>query len=603
MKRIILASLLTFISVSTAYTRSVAAGFSEETVSTKQGDRYYIDPVKGNDQSLGTSSKKPWRTFRPLSNRQLRAGSKVTIQPGTYRSSLVVKAQGSSSSPVTITLAKGKYHFYPDSAYAVRWHISNTNDVPDQDKLVAILIRNSSFVSLRSDSANIIIHGKMIETAVDHSDHVSISGLSYDYHRPTVSELTVTATTEKYADLKINFTSTFSVADSVLWWEGEGWRHRPDWYWQVFDPATGFVERQSFDFSHVKFVDMGNQLVRAYFPENIGFKTGLVYQTRDVLRDCAGIFMQYSSTIRLEKIHIRFMHGMGIVSQYCKDITMRSVQVRPGEDGRRTCAAWADILHFSGCSGKIEIADCYLSAANDDAINVHGTHLKIMERPDAHHLKVRFMHNQSYGFDAFFAGDSIEFVRSETLLPFGSNVVTGVSKLNDREVLLTLKNPVSEPLSGNDVVENVTHTPEVWIHNNTITRIPTRGILITTRKKVLIEKNKFLRVNWNAIVVADDAESWFESGPVKDLSIRNNEFIECGGAVTTIVPENKKNEGAVHQNITVEENKFALRPGTKAFSARNAAHLKFLRNQTGNEPVEKVTEFTNCSEVIVEGND
>ena len=43
----------------------------------------------------------------------------------------------------------------------------------------------------------------------------------------------------------------------------------------------------------------------------------------------------------------------------------------------------------------------------------------------------------------------------------------------------------------NLVVENVTYTPEVIVRNNYFSRIPTRGLLVTTRRKVLIESNTF----------------------------------------------------------------------------------------------------------------
>ena len=566
---------------------------------------YYIDPSTGNDNNNGTSANHPWRTFNPLNSRQLAAGAMVLIKPGTYRSSLLVTGRGTAALPIRIKFEAGTYHFYPDSAYKTQWHISNTNDVPYKDKLVAIYVRNSSYVSLQSGAANIILHGKMIETAVDHCDHITLTGLQFDYFTPTVSELLVAGVAENYADLKISQTSACSIVDSTLWWEGEGWRYKAGWYWQAFDAATGFVERQSFDLSQVKFVQTGDHLVRAFFPKNPGFKTGIFYQCRDILRDCAGIFMQYSQDLVLENIRINFMHGMGIVSQYCSNIRMKEVVVKPKEGTDRTCAAWADILHFSGCSGAIEVDHCYLSAANDDAINVHGTHLKIIDHPMPNQLKVRFMHNQSYGFEAFMPGDSIDLVQAETLLAFEKNVVTAVERLNDREMLLTLQHPVMGSLHGDVVVENTTRTPEVWIHHTTITRIPTRGALVTSRRKIRIEHNRFLRVNGNAVLIADDAESWFESGPVKSMDIQKNEFIECGSAVVCVQPENKQFAEPVHEHINVNDNLFLLRPNTKAFTARDAAQLEFRRNCIGGvfpADLSAITSFQNCTGIVIDGN-
>ena len=89
----------------------------------------------------------------------------------------------------------------------------------------------------------------------------------------------------------------------------------------------------------------------------------------------------------------------------------------------------------------------------------------------------------------------------------------------------------------NLVVENVTYTPEVIVRNNFFSRIPSRGLLVTTRRKVLIEKNTFFRMQMSGILIANDARSWFESGMVRDITIRDNHFIECGTPLFSSPPK------------------------------------------------------------------
>ncbi|MFA6085270.1 right-handed parallel beta-helix repeat-containing protein [Mucilaginibacter sp.] len=569
------------------------------------GKIYYIDPQKGNDANTGTTYSKPWKTFDRINHLILSAGDKVWIKPGSFYKSLMIIAKASSKKPVSINFEEGRYNIYPDSSYKTALHISNTNDVPMAPKAIALYIVNSKFVNVSANKARIILRGKMIETCISNSSNISLEGLSYDYYRPTVSEMQIMALTERYADLKMNGSSAYSIKDSVLWWEGEGWRHKPEWYWQVFDPKTEYVERQDMNLEKVRYADMGNGIVRAFFDKNPGFKAGLIYQTRDVLRDCAGIFMQYSSNIRLKNVRIYFMHGMGIVSQFCRNIKMDSVIVRPEEGTGRTCSAWADILHFSGCSGRIEISNSYLSAANDDAINVHGTHLRIVERPAENKIKVRFMHNQTYGFTAFLPGDSIDFVHAETLNPYSANIVVNSERLNDKDILLTLKKTVPEDIQANDVVENTTRTPELWVHHTIIARIPTRAILATTRRRILIEHNRFFRVRGNAVLIEDDAESWFESGSVKNATIRHNEFIECGAPVISIHPENKKFNKPVHHNIVISNNHFVLNKNSKVLFAKSTSGIKFSGNEiksSGIVDIKGVTEFQDCFNIKLFGN-
>lgn len=135
---------------------------------------------------------------------------------------------------------------------------------------------------------------------------------------------------------------------------------------------------------------------------------------------------------------------------------------------------------------------------------------------------------------------------------------------------LTLSSPLSsEVMQQKDlVVENVTWTPEVRITNNYFARVPTRGILITTRRKSLIEGNTFYGMQMSGIFVADDGLSWYESGPVHDLTIRQNTFLNCGEPIISIDPENREYKGAVHKNITIEENYFYM---------RKIAHVPFER--------------------------
>ncbi|HTE00539.1 MAG TPA: right-handed parallel beta-helix repeat-containing protein [Mucilaginibacter sp.] len=539
---------------------------------------YYIDPEKGNDKNRGTVIKSPWRTFKRANQLIFSAGDKLMIvAPGTFHQSLVIMAGGNKASPVTISFAPGRYDFYPDSSYKTRFDISNTNDTPLSLKAIAIYFVNSKYVRLNARDVKVVLRGKMIETCIDKSENVRIHGISFDYERPTVSELKAINVSDHYADLQVHQDSKYSIKDSVLTWEGEGWRHQPGWYWQIFDPQTGDLARLDMDLGKVKFANSGG-MVRAFFAQNPGFKTGLIYQTRDVTRDCAGIFMQRSKNISLSNIHIYFMHGMGVVSQFCENISIDSLVVKPDEKSGRTCSAWADILHFSGCRGLINVNNCFLSAANDDAINVHGTYLRIIEKLSPHQIKVRFMHNQTYGFDAFEAGDSIDFIHAASLLAFGNNKIVSAKKINDKEILLTLQKPVPSNILDKDVVENTTWTPRVWIHHTTITKIPTRGILITTRRKAVIENCTFQRTYMSGIQVEDDAESWYESGMVKDLTIRKNKFVECGEPVISIHPENKVYEGAVHQNILVTKNVFILKD-TSAMRAQSVSNISFSGNE------------------------
>ncbi|GAA4322531.1 right-handed parallel beta-helix repeat-containing protein [Mucilaginibacter gynuensis] len=576
------------------------------TKGVTKGKTWFVNPQTGDDKNTGTGKQQAWKTFVPVNRLQLSAGDVVEVLAGgEFRQSLVIKGKGNKQAPVTVKLAPGRYDIFPDDAVKKQLHISNTNDKPYEPKAIALFFDNCRYVQVQGTGANIVLHGKMLETLVDHCDNISITGLSFDYNRPTVSELQVTNVGDGYADVTIHPDSKFSIKDSLITWIGDGWSYQPDGYWQVLNPQSNDLQRMDMPMKELRFVAGGGRNARIYFKNNPGFAKGNIYQNRDVTRDCAGVFMRYSSNIKLNNIRIYFMHGMGVVSQYCRNINMDKVVVKPAENSGRTCAAWADILHFSGCSGKIEVANSYLSAANDDAVNVHGTHLKITKILAPNQVQVKFMHGQTFGFEAFAAKDSVSFINPESLLIVEDNVVAVAKQLNDKEFLLTFKKPLLGKVKDGLVVENTTATPQVWIHHTTVTRIPTRGVLTTTRRKVLIEHNTFEQTHMSPIFISDDASSWFESGMVTNVTISHNNFNLCGGPVIFIHPENTVNgPEPVHAYINVTNNTFQLKD-KELFAAKSTTHITIANNtiKVANAvDISDLLKLVDCSNVAISGN-
>ena len=99
-----------------------------------------------------------------------------------------------------------------------------------------------------------------------------------------------------------------------------------------------------------------------------------------------------------------------------------------------------------------------------------------------------------------------------------------------------------------------------------------------------------------AILVEDDAEGWFESGPVRNMTIRNNRFMDSG---IQFSPRNHdpNPEAPVHENIRIESN-FFTGGGIKARSVKG---LTVINNRSSVGKVPVVTE--GCTDVTVANND
>ncbi len=196
------------------------------------------------------------------------------------------------------------------------------------------------------------------------------------------------------------------------------------------------------------------------------------------------------------------------------------------------------------------------------------------------------MHQQTWGFMAFYPGDSIAYVDPQTLLPIGYGIVRSARLIDRREIELSLNADPPDSVRVGHCVENISWTPEVTIRHCRFERTNTRGILVTTCRKVLIEDNTFFHTGMYAILIADDALGWYESGPVRDVTIRRNRFIGCGynlgsdDYVIAIAPETRKIvAGAfVHHNIRIEDNEFDT-PNGLLLTARSVDGLTFLHNR------------------------
>jgi hypothetical protein len=562
---------------------------------------YHVDPIRGNDHNSGLEAGKAWKNLNMVNRLLLAPGDRIEVQPGCFTETLKLTGAGTAENPIEIQFAPGDYDFHPAEAVKLVLHISNTNDDPYTPKPVGLLFREVRNVKVTGNGANLYFHGKMVEAMFDRAENIDLCGLTFDYRRPGVSEFTILKVDADHADVRVHPDSLYAVEGEKLVWVGEGWRSLGMDLIQEYDPAEGRVWRRNSPLDAILRVrELEPCKLRLFFKDNPGLIQGHVLQFRDIFRDCVGGFIRNSRNITLKNCSFHHLHGMGIVHQFSENLTYDQVTLAPRPGSGRTCAGWADLLHFSGCKGKIRVVDCTMSGTNDDPINVHGTHLRIIEKTSDYRIRVRFMHPQTYGFQAFFPGDRIDFVNHASLCAYASDTVSEVAMEDDKNILLTLESPVPEFQDG-DVIENVTWTPEVEVRNCTVSVDSCRGFLLTTRKPILIENNTFIKTTMAAILIADDANSWFESGLVCDVTIRGNCFIQCHEPVIDIAPENQtqKPDQPVHRNIRILDNEFDL-TGKEAISARSTKGLIITGNRFSRGDVN--INLIGCTDVIIENN-
>ncbi len=548
----------------------------------------------------------------------LKAEKTIQISPDGINDLLVIKnaietAKTYIGEPVIIKLGGGTYNLKRNQATVVKYFISNTlswGATVDNLKYIGIYFKSASNITLDGEGAKLITHGEMTSVVVDESENITLKNFSIDAADPSVTEMTVESITGSEIIYKAHPTSTYQIIGTTLKWVGEyGWSINSGGPVQLYDPEQDITWRTGSPTDNVTSItDLGNKRVRIIYSTIPGVKVGYTYQMRDGVRDQVAGFIHKSKNIVYDHVNLYFLGNFGIVGQYSENLSFLNCRFAPEEGSGRTNAGFADFLQVSGCKGLLKVEDTYFSGAQDDPINVHGTYLKIQNYISSTQAKVKFMHDQSWGFDAFFVGDSIDFVDVASMITMQSAKITAVQRNDDQNITLTFDKEIDvtayKAKAAGVVIENISWTPEVEIRRNYFSRIPTRGVLLSTRRRSVIEDNTFFRMQMAGIYVSGDAASWYESGKVCNLTIRNNTFIECGSPVIFFEPTNSVNNGFVHSNILIENNTFKINSGS-AVGGKSVDNLQFIHNtviQSGSTPADNYVSLSNSGTVTISGN-
>ncbi|KAA9036542.1 right-handed parallel beta-helix repeat-containing protein [Ginsengibacter hankyongi] len=528
-----------------------------------------------------------------------------------------IKVAGGADSCI-IRFPGGRVDIWPDGAERREYYISNAteNDALSKEKTIGMLFENLSNITLEGNNTLLVYHGKMMLMAIDRCHNFKVKDLQFDFERPTMSEMKIVSKTKTEVVADVTRDSWYAIEKqnnhNKLIWYGEGWKtnnpfvigYVPEKEMMYYTSWNPFAESNAIEISPFKIRFSGDF-------SGANFNEGDILTIRDPYRDEVGVFNNRSHNVTFENLKFYYIHGLGIVSQLSENIDINEVSVAPRPGSGRVIAAFADCFHFSGCYGSVTIEDCLASGSHDDPINVHGTYLRITSS-DSDKVLLQFMHPQTWGFNAFDRGDSIEFVNHRTLIPFAIAVVKSSKMISKKEIELRLDRHVPLQIQQGDCVGNLSKSPSVVVKHNRFEHTNTRGLLITSTEKVLIEDNTFYRTGMHAILVADDCNSWFESGRVRDVLIRNNVFEDCGynqmpdNYIISIAPENQKlvKGNYVHRNIRIENNVFNVydAPLLKAKSTDGLVFSNNVINQTHfmNPGTKKLSvQLTDCKNVSI----
>lgn len=501
---------------------------------------------------------------------------------------------------------KGTYYINAKNCTKRMLYITNTAGDREYSKKetphlapAALYFEGIRNLTVDGGGADFIISGKATNCVISNCENFILKNISIDVDKPDFHSLKVLGKGKHYVDFELNEKEDYEFRKGTVIFKGDGFetdikaKAKVCWWANKISAENNEINVRArhplASALHLKMLD-GKRL-RAHYFSTGRFNAGDCYYIFDNRRQYAGIFVDNSKNITLQNIAQLFNYSLAVVCQCSEDIFLKNLDLTPKKDCFVTSVA--DFVQVCLCRGTFSVTDCVFDGAGDDCLNCHGFHFQV-ESVNGNKAYVKFMHPQSHGYNPFRNGDRAAFIDKSTLLQTGECEVVSSVLTDETTVELTLSGDM--PKTG-CMIENASACPELYFAHNEIHRIVTRGLLITTRGKTVIEDNHFYVNSMSGILFSDDASSWYESGMCTDVTVRNNIFDYCGEHGIMIKPENRVHGGAVHKNIRVIDNTFK-KCEKVCFYAKSSSDLRFINNTVLSAP--KLSETENCENVTIE---
>ena len=468
-----------------------------------------------------------------------------------------------------LVFPRGRYDFWPQHAVEKVYFESNTTAV--NPKRLAIFIEGFAGLTVDGGGSTFVFHDRMQPFTVDRSTGVTIRDLSIDWDIPLSAEAVVEAATEEHLDLRIDDRQfPYVIENDRVVFVGEGWKSG---WWDAMEfdgrtlqvvPGTGDAGCLGRGFKEHRAEALAPGRVRLHRRFGRRPAVGNVLVLRHGERDHAGVFVVDSKDVTVENVDLFHCAGLGVLAQFTENLTVRGLRAVPSP-ARRVLSGHDDGVHVSNCRGLVLIEGSRFHGLMDDPVNVHGTSVRIVGRPAPDRLLCRFMHEQSTGMTWGRPGDRVAFIEHRSMRTAGEGTLVSF-QARDRDTFeVRLDGPVPPGIVEGDALENLTWSPDVTIRDNAFESNRARGVLVSTPGRVLVERNRF-ESSGSAILIAGDANYWYESGAVRDVTIRGNVFgpaclsspYQFGEGIISILPEIPEPDPAFpfHRNIRIEDNEF-----------------------------------------------
>ena len=527
---------------------------------------------------------------------------------------------------VTLRFGEGCYPFFPENAAEEFLNVSNNDS---GEKRVAFLLKDMKNVSLIGDKTDFMFHGAMVPIAAKGSENLRIEGISIDYDLPWTFEAEVISNDPEQRSFVVRVfpDSKYRIEDGRLFFGGYDWEY-PMGESIVFDPKTHRPWYNTVAYDHGYW--SGEMGAREIEPGIVEFTrhsarsvppVGSIWDDKGptrLNRLYPAIALLCSKNVMLKDVHVYRSGGMSLIAEYSSDITVDGFSTAAHEGSPRMVTSSADATHFVNCKGTVTLENCRFESMLDDATNIHGIYMIVDSLLSPHTVRASFGHFQQEGNHFAEPGDIMRFVDKATLRPVGQGRLVSIDR-SDRKayVIETEFNVEAVDAPSGLAIENISCDASAVIRNCTVQYNRARSLLLSTLGDVLVEKCDF-RSQMSGINVSGDANFWFESGPTRNIVIRDNRFedLAIGGngpmpalMVDPVIPVKGGGDFFYHDRVVFSGN-YVSTFDSQIVYARSVRSMEITDNKfidSGSYaplfPGLSAIDLQSCGEVKISGND
>ncbi len=547
-----------------------------------------------------------------------------------------------------LIIPKGTYDIFPERANEKYIHVTNNDDGL---KRIVFMLHGFNNLEIDGMGSKLTCHDHMLPFDLQESKNIAIRNLSIDWAMPFNFQARVIAVhpdenafdIEVYKECiyeiqgnKLIFTNKKrKVGDKWIWLPAREqkevrWEQDMTWsiWWNTQTKAPVLANEgplMLWDWNVKRglpatAVEIGEDTVRLTNANNQLPEVGwisIIKGKREPNRLSSAIHINQCKDIEIHNVTVHHAAGIALIVERTENVTMNSYNVVLPPNSDRLITSTADASHFLNCKGLIQFENCKFENMLDDATNVHGSYVDVEEVTGEYTLGMTRGHNQQQGTIFAGRGDKIKLLNKNSLNSYATLTVESVKNVNSFYFEVTFKENVKNILQESTLAENLSWQPDVEIKNCTVRNNRARSLLISTSGDVLIENNHFSNCTYTGILIPGHFDFWYESGPVKNVTIRNNVFedlgLSVGNAPFIDIGSNLKADTKppfyFHSNIVVENNTINTfgRLLVKAVSVDNLQLRNNTINRSKNYPVVSPEEgpafiIDRCNNVLIDGN-